>query len=111
MREGDWSSGVVFFFKKAFLLDRVNLLQEQNNDWEDFMEALRKKQEDYLEERKNRIVELEGLIQKLRTNHSEEFNALKLRLSTEVQVMLIQPLYIATYTISVSVVILSFFSL
>ncbi|VUZ41544.1 unnamed protein product, partial [Hymenolepis diminuta] len=46
-----------------------------------------KKQLDYLEERKHRIVELEDLIQKLRTNHSEEYNELNLRLSTEVQNM------------------------
>ncbi|KAL5971358.1 Dynein regulatory complex protein 1 [Taenia solium] len=72
--------------EKAFLQDRENLLKEQTTDWEDFMAELRKKQEDYLEERKNRIAELEELIQRLRTNHTEEFNALKLRLTTEVQV-------------------------
>ncbi|KAH9278635.1 Dynein regulatory complex protein 1 [Echinococcus granulosus] len=73
--------------EKAFLQDREDLLREQTTDWEDFMRELRKKQEDYLEERKNRITELEELIQKLRINHTEEFNALKLRLTTEVQNM------------------------
>ncbi|VDL22821.1 unnamed protein product [Hymenolepis diminuta] len=73
--------------EKAFLQDRDNLLNEQDRSWEDFMRELRKKQLDYLEERKHRIVELEDLIQKLRTNHSEEYNELNLRLSTEVQNM------------------------
>uniref|UniRef100_A0A0R3TW61 NYD-SP28_assoc domain-containing protein n=1 Tax=Rodentolepis nana TaxID=102285 RepID=A0A0R3TW61_RODNA len=73
--------------EKAFLRDRDNLLNEQNGSWEDFIKELRKKQLDYLEERKRRIVELEDLILKLRTNHSEEYNELKLRLSTEVQNM------------------------
>ncbi|VDD81509.1 unnamed protein product [Mesocestoides corti] len=73
--------------EKAFLQDRENLLNEQNADWEAFMEELKKKQVDYLEERKSRIIELEDLIKKLRTNHTEEFNALKLRLMTEVQNM------------------------
>ncbi|VDM30715.1 unnamed protein product [Hydatigera taeniaeformis] len=73
--------------EKAFLQDREDLLKVQTNDWEDFMAELKKKQENYLEERKNRIAELEELIQRLRTNHSEEFNALKLRLTTEVQNM------------------------
>ncbi|KAM3182260.1 hypothetical protein ACTXT7_012746 [Hymenolepis weldensis] len=73
--------------EKAFLQDRDNLLNEQDKSWEDFMRELRKKQLDYLEERKHRIVELEDLIQKLRSNHSEEYNELNLRLSTEVQNM------------------------
>ncbi|KAL5106574.1 Dynein regulatory complex protein 1 [Taenia crassiceps] len=73
--------------EKAFLQDREDLLKEQTTDWEDFMVELRKKQENYLEERKNRIEELEELIQRLRTNHTEEFNALKSRLTTEVQNM------------------------
>nr|CDS25510.1 coiled coil domain containing protein 164 [Hymenolepis microstoma] len=73
--------------EKAFLRERDNLLNEQDESWEDFIKELRKKQLDYLEERKHRIVELEDLIQKLRTNHSEEYNELNLHLSTEVQNM------------------------
>ncbi|KAM7537547.1 hypothetical protein Aperf_G00000078963 [Anoplocephala perfoliata] len=73
--------------EKAFIEDRDNLLNGQKDEWDEFIHELRKKQEDYLEERKNRVVELEDLIQKLRTNHSEEYNALNLRLSTEVQNM------------------------
>ncbi|VDK37971.1 unnamed protein product [Dibothriocephalus latus] len=38
---------------------------------------------DYLKERQARIEELDELIHTLRTNHCQEFNALKLRLTTE----------------------------
>lgn len=62
------------------------------------MAELRKKQEDYLEERKKRIAELEELIQRLRTSHTEEFNALKLRLTTEVQVKMITKTHLLIMT-------------
>lgn len=63
------------------------MLNDQNADWEALIAELRKKQTDYLEERKNRILEIEELIKTLRTNHTEEFNALKLKLMQEVQVL------------------------
>uniref|UniRef100_A0A0X3NRT0 Uncharacterized protein n=3 Tax=Schistocephalus solidus TaxID=70667 RepID=A0A0X3NRT0_SCHSO len=71
--------------ERAFLQERDKLLEIQNKDWDDFIEEIRKKQVDYLKERQARIEELDGLIHTLRTNHCQEFNALKLRLTTEVQ--------------------------
>ncbi|KAL7056009.1 hypothetical protein AAHC03_020990 [Spirometra sp. Aus1] len=74
-----------YTFELQEIEERDKLLEIQNKDWDDFIEEIRKKQVDYLKERQARIEELDGLIHTLRTNHCQEFNALKLRLTTEVQ--------------------------
>lgn len=72
--------------EKAFINQRDDRLEFQQSKWDQVMQAIRDKQNDYLDARQKRVDDFENQLQELRVQHAEEYNSLKIKLETDVQV-------------------------
>ncbi|KAH9502944.1 DNA replication checkpoint protein Drc1 [Bulinus truncatus] len=73
--------------ERAFVMERNELLEQQKKKWEEKMELRRQKEEDHLEMRARRVEDLESQLQHMRVQDAEEYNMVKIRLETDVQIL------------------------
>lgn len=70
----------------AFVAERNELLEQQKNKWEKEMKHRRDKEVEYMKNREKRVEDYENQLQHLRVQDAEEYNMVKIRLETDVQV-------------------------
>lgn len=73
-------------FQRAFVMERNELMEQEKKKWEEKMQLRRDKEVEYLIQRDKRVEEYAGLLQHLRIQDAEEYNQVKVRLETDVQV-------------------------
>lgn len=73
--------------ESSFDAERRELLEKHRSEWEGAMERRRGKEKAYLEERERRIEENEAQLQHLKVRNAEEFNQIKIKLETDIQVL------------------------
>ena len=73
--------------EKAFETERRGLVEKHTAEWEATMKQRWEKEREFLEARQKRIDENEGQLQHLRVQNSEEFNRIKIKLETDIQVL------------------------
>ncbi len=71
----------------SFDAERRALLEKHRAEWEETMEKRQGREKEYLEERERRIEENEAQLQHLRVRNAEEFNRIKIKLETDIQVL------------------------
>ena len=70
----------------AFVAERNELMEQQKRKWEERMQHRRDKEIEYMKAREKRVDDYEQQLQNLRVQDSEEYNMVKIRLETDVQV-------------------------
>ena len=82
----------------AFETERKDLLEQHRQEWQGAVDALRLKEVSDMTSKENEIEENERALHEMRTYHSEEFNTIKIKLETDIQVclcpMCIYPIYL-----------------
>jgi len=73
--------------EKAFVAERTELLEQQRNKWEAMMAARAEKEVDYMKARQKRVDDYEQQLQQLRIQDAEEYNTVKIKLETDVQIL------------------------
>ena len=73
--------------EKAFEMERRGLVEKHKAEWEASMKQRWEKEREFLEAREKRIDENEGQLQHLRVQNAEQFNAVKIKLETDIQVL------------------------
>ncbi|KAK0055480.1 dynein regulatory complex protein 1, partial [Biomphalaria pfeifferi] len=73
--------------ERSFVMERNELLEQQKKKWEEKMELRRQKEEEHLELRAKRVEDLENQLQHMRVQDAEEYNMVKIRLETDVQIL------------------------
>ncbi|XP_071491809.1 dynein regulatory complex protein 1-like [Diadema antillarum] len=73
--------------EKAFETEREELLENNKRKWEQSMSGRRDQELDYMHQREKRVDEYEQQIQHLRIQDAEEYNMVKIKLETDVQVL------------------------
>ncbi|MBN3318963.1 DRC1 protein, partial [Atractosteus spatula] len=73
--------------EKAFELERRELLDNNRKKWEQMMQSRRDKELEYLILRMKRVEEHEKQLQQLRVEDAEEYNMIKIKLETDVQIL------------------------
>ncbi|XP_006625941.2 dynein regulatory complex protein 1 isoform X1 [Lepisosteus oculatus] len=73
--------------EKAFELERRELLDNNHKKWEQMMQSRRDKELEYLILRMKRVEEHEKQLQQLRVEDGEEYNMIKIKLETDVQIL------------------------
>ena len=71
------------------MAERKEILEKFRQEWEDRMEERRNKEIIFLEARFNRVEENEKLLHSLRVRDAEDYNEMKVKLETDVQVFTI----------------------
>ena len=71
----------------SFATERQNLLDTHQAEWEKAVSERSGKEKDFLEAREKRIEENERQIQHLRVRNAEEFNRVKIKLETDIQIL------------------------
>jgi len=71
----------------AFIDERANRLTDNRKKWETMMGSRREREEDYLKMRFRRVDDHEGQLDALRTHDTEEYNMVKIKLETDVQIL------------------------
>ena len=70
----------------AFVAERNELLEQQKKKWDERMQHRRDKEIEYMKNREKRVEDYENQLQHLRVQDAEEYNMVKIRLETDVQV-------------------------
>lgn len=73
--------------ERAFVAERNELLEIQKKKWEEKMLFRREKEEENLLARARRVEDFEQQLQHLRVQDAEEYNMVKIRLETDVQIL------------------------
>merc|ERR1712110_611070 len=73
--------------ERAFVMERNELLELEKKKWEEKMSFRREKEEEFLVARAKRVDDFDGQLQHLRVQDSEEYNMVKIRLETDVQIL------------------------
>jgi dynein regulatory complex protein 1 len=73
--------------EKSFVMERTEMLERQNKKWEQMMVDRRHKEIDYMAERERRVEDFEQQLQHLRVQDAEEYNQVKIKLETDVQIL------------------------
>ncbi len=71
----------------SFATERQDLLDTHQAEWEKAVSERSGKEKDFLEAREKRIEENERQIQHLRVRNAEEFNRVKIKLETDIQIL------------------------
>jgi len=73
--------------EKAFVTERGELIDNNRKKWEANMQQRRDKEVEYMESRRNRVEDYENQLQTLRVQDAEEYNMVKIKLETDVQIL------------------------
>ena len=68
------------------MAERNELMELERKKWEEKMQHRRDKEVEYLKNREKRVGDYEDQLQNLRVQDAEEYNVVKIRLETDVQV-------------------------
>lgn len=71
----------------AFEEERNELLKQHKNKWDEKMQNRRDKEVEYMKNREKRVEDYENQLQHLRVQDAEEYNMVKIRLETDVQLL------------------------
>ncbi|XP_067935770.1 dynein regulatory complex protein 1-like [Watersipora subatra] len=71
----------------AFVTERKDLLDLHKSKWEGMMGSRAEKEEDHMKKRDERVERYEKDLQDLRVKDAEEYNQLKIKLETDVQIL------------------------
>jgi len=77
--------------QNACVMERRELLEQHQKKWDQMMSDRRQKEVDYMASREKRVEEFEQQLQEMRIQDSEEYNQVKIKLETDVQVLYCQP--------------------
>jgi len=75
--------------QKACVLERTELLEQHQKKWDQMMTERRQKEVDYMAAREQRVEEFEQQLQEMRIQDAEEYNQVKIKLETDVQVCIV----------------------
>jgi dynein regulatory complex protein 1 len=75
-----------FLLKESFINERKDVLDRHRKEFDDKMEERRTKEVAFLEERFKRVEKNENELHMLRIKDAEEYNEMKVKLETDVQV-------------------------
>lgn len=73
--------------QKAFVTERGELLTTNKKKWETAMQQRSDKENEYMDARRKRVEDYENQLQTLRIQDAEEYNMVKIKLETDVQVV------------------------
>eukprot|EP01137_Pigoraptor_chileana_P011389 Opistho-2@62167 len=73
--------------EKSFLEERISLMESNRKEIEALMKQRRDKEQEFMETREKRVEENESALEQLRVNDAEEYNMIKIKLETDVQVL------------------------
>lgn len=73
--------------EKAFETERRELAEQHKKKWESLMAARREKEAEYMRQRERRVDDYEKQLQHMRVQDAEEYNQLKIKLETDVQIL------------------------
>ncbi|XP_074606575.1 dynein regulatory complex protein 1-like [Acropora palmata] len=73
--------------EKAFVTERADLIESNRKKWETAMQQRRDKEVEYMESRRKRVEDYENQLQTLRVQDAEEYNMVKIKLETDVQIL------------------------
>ncbi|XP_015757319.1 PREDICTED: dynein regulatory complex protein 1-like [Acropora digitifera] len=73
--------------EKAFVTERADLIESNRKKWETAMLQRRDKEVEYMESRRKRVEDYENQLQTLRVQDAEEYNMVKIKLETDVQIL------------------------
>ncbi|XP_075263922.1 dynein regulatory complex protein 1-like [Convolutriloba macropyga] len=73
--------------EKAFVSERKELLQNSNNKFDSLMKNKQDKEENYLENRQAKMEDNERVLQELRVKDAEDYNSVKIKMETDVQIL------------------------
>lgn len=62
------------------------MLEQHSDKWNQMLQERRQKEIDYMEKREKRVEDFEQQLQALRIQDAEEYNQVKIKLETDVQV-------------------------
>jgi len=68
-------------------MERSELLDKHQKIWDQMMVDRRQKEVDYMAAREQHVEEFEQQLQDMRTQDAEEYNQVKIKLETDVQVL------------------------
>lgn len=77
---------LLYWVQKAFVAERTDLLEANMNRWKAGVQARLDKELDYLTTREKRVEDYEEQLRHLRVQDAEEYNMVKIKLETDVQV-------------------------
>lgn len=73
--------------EKAFVTERSELIENNRKKWDTSMQQRRDKEVEYMESRRKRVEDHENQLQTLRVQDAEEYNMVKIKLETDVQIL------------------------
>ncbi|XP_067665435.1 dynein regulatory complex protein 1-like [Haliotis asinina] len=73
--------------ERAFVAERNELLSDEQGQWGEQMKKRSDKEEEYMKARENSVEDYEQQLQHLRVHDAEEYNIVKIRLETDVQIL------------------------
>ena len=77
----------MYCFQNAFITERKELLEKHRKEWDEKMEERKFKEVTFMEERFKRVDKNENELNVLRVKDAEEYNEIKIKLETDVQVI------------------------
>lgn len=77
--------------QKAFVTERAELIDNNRKKWDSSMLQRRDKEVEYMDSRRKRVEDHENQLQTLRVQDAEEYNMVKIKLETDVQVGYLMP--------------------
>lgn len=73
--------------EKSFVAERTELLETHTKKWDQTMQMRRDKEVDFMKSREKRVDDYEQQLQHLRVQDAEEYNQVKIKLETDVQIL------------------------
>merc|ERR1711976_166353 len=73
--------------ERAFVAERTELLELHRKKWDSTMTGRRDKEVEYMKSREKRVEDYEEQLQHLRVQDAEEYNQVKIKLETDVQIL------------------------
>lgn len=73
--------------EKAFVTERGELIDNNRKKWDTSMQQRRDKEVEYMDSRRKRVEDHENQLQTLRVQDAEEYNMVKIKLETDVQIL------------------------
>lgn len=73
--------------EKAFVTERAEVIENNRKKWQTAMQQRRDKEVEYMESRRKRVEDYENQLQTLRVQDAEEYNMVKIKLETDVQIL------------------------
>lgn len=87
--------------QRAFVAERNELLEQHKKKWEERMEFRRQKEIEYMKAREKRVEDYEQQLHNIRVQDAEEYNRIKIRMETDVQVKYCNRIIFSMYNISI----------